>query len=89
MKYLKSLSKNNYAETWYALTSAYNKVANSTAGSIYGLKAVSTDLTAYVTQQALNGLFLKVGQEETAIRENPSARVTLLLKKVFGQLDNK
>lgn len=76
-------------ESWTSLTTAYNKVANSALGKVYGLKSVNTDLSTYVTDQALNGLFLKIGQEEKAIRENPSARVTTLLQKVFGQLDNK
>jgi len=42
------------------------------------------DLDAYVTGRALDGLFLTVAQEERRIRENPRARTTELLKKVFG-----
>ena len=42
------------------------------------------DLTQYVTGKALNGLFLMVEDEERKIRENPTARVTELLKEVFG-----
>ena len=42
------------------------------------------DLSAHVVQKALNALFLYVGREEAAIRENPAARSTDLLKKVFG-----
>jgi len=76
-------------ESWTTLTSAYNKVANSLVGKAASLKPVNTNLSAYVTQQALNGLFLKVGAEEKSIRENPSARVTTVLQKVFGQLDPK
>ena len=76
-------------ESWKTLTSAFNKVANSLVGKTYGLKPVSTNLSGYVTQQALNGLFLKVGNEEKNIRENPAARVTTLLQKVFGQLKTK
>jgi len=76
-------------ESWSSLTTVYNKVASSSVGKVYGLKSVNTDLSAYVTDQALNGLFLKVGNEEKAIRKDPSARVTTLLQKVFGQLDNK
>ena len=41
------------------------------------------DLDGYVTQGALDGLFLMLAQEEKQIRENPAARVTDLLKKVF------
>jgi hypothetical protein len=36
-----------------------------------------------VTQKSLDGLFVKVGQEEAQIRTNPAARTTDLLKKVF------
>jgi len=76
-------------ESWNTLKSAYNKVANSMIGKAASLKPVNTNLSAYVTQQTLNGLFLKIGNEEKNIRENPSARVTTLLQKVFGQLDTK
>lgn len=47
---------------------------------------VKADLTAHVVQKALNALFLYVGQEEAAIRANPAARSTELLKKVFSGL---
>ncbi len=45
----------------------------------------SLDLDHYVTNKALDGLFYMVGQEETKIRTDPSARVTDLLKTVFGK----
>lgn len=45
---------------------------------------VDTDLSDYVTQKALDGLFMKLGNEEAAIRENPTARTTDLLKKLWG-----
>ncbi len=41
------------------------------------------DLDAYVTGKALDGLFFMVAQEEIKIRQDPAARVTDLLKKVF------
>ncbi|HQX55811.1 MAG TPA: DUF4197 domain-containing protein [Pyrinomonadaceae bacterium] len=46
----------------------------------------ATDLDAYVTQKALDGLFLLVADEEKQIRKNPLGRTTSLLKKVFGVL---
>ncbi|WP_369015571.1 DUF4197 family protein [Escherichia coli] len=49
--------------------------------SMLGDKA---DLNSYVTQKALDGLYLRVGDEEKAIRTDPAARSTDLLKKVFG-----
>ena len=42
------------------------------------------DLDQYVTDKALEGLFHMVGQEEIKIRKDPAARVTDLLKTVFG-----
>jgi len=48
------------------------------------MSAESLDLNRYVTSQALDGLFFMVGEEEKKIRTDPAARVTDLLKKVFG-----
>lgn len=45
----------------------------------------SLDLDHYVTNKSLDGLFYMVGQEEKKIRTNPAARVTDLLKIVFGK----
>jgi len=70
------------------LTSTYNNVANSIAGQIAGINPVTnTDLTDYVTGKGLNGVFIKVADEELKIRKDPAARVTDLLEKVFGELD--
>ena len=45
---------------------------------------MSFDLDKYVTTKALDGLFVMVAEEEKKIRQNPAARVTDLLKKVFA-----
>jgi len=45
-----------------------------------------TDIDGYVTQQALDGLFSMVAVEDQRIRENPLARSSDLLKKVFGSV---
>ncbi len=45
---------------------------------------VKTDLTGYVVEQGMAGIFYYLGQEEAAIRENPAKRTTELLRKVFG-----
>ena len=76
-------------QSWNALTSAFNKVAASPVGIYGGLKPVNVTPEEYVTQKALDALFLKVGEEEKKIRENPVARITAILKRVFGQLDKK
>jgi hypothetical protein len=48
------------------------------------LGAETVDVDAYITDKALDGLFYMVAEEEKRIRENPIARTTDLLKKVFG-----
>jgi hypothetical protein len=48
----------------------------------------SFDLDHYVTNKALDGLFLMVGQEEKKIRTDPAARTTDLLRTVFGGKKN-
>ncbi len=56
--------------------------------SRYGLSAVSNDLRSDMTDHAVNfgldGMFLYVAEQEREIRENPVARTTDLLRKVFG-----
>lgn len=46
---------------------------------------IKLDLTEYVTDSALNGLFTVVGQQEEKIRKDPQAQVTSLLRSVFGK----
>jgi hypothetical protein len=76
-------------DSWNLLTGKWNSLANSVAGRVAGLKAVNTDLDDYLTNKALNGMFLKVEGEELKIRKNVSARISPLLQKVFGSLDVK
>jgi len=64
---------------WTPLATGYNK-----AGMLTGKKAVDPDLDAYVTQKAVEGLFVLVAEEEGRIRQDPMARTSELLKKVFG-----
>jgi hypothetical protein len=46
----------------------------------------STDIDAYVTNKALDGLFKLVAEEEQRIRQSTAARTTDVLQKVFGAL---
>jgi len=70
------------------VTSAYKNMVGK-AGFAGGLVDSSTlDLDKYVTDKTLDGLFLKLAAEEKLIRQNPLARSTDLLKKVFGSLGN-
>jgi hypothetical protein len=71
-------------ESWNTLTGEWNKIANSFIGQAAGFTPVNVKLDEYLTQKALDGLFLKIGEEEKKIRTDPMARVTELLKRVFG-----
>lgn len=72
------------SSAWNTMTSQWNKVASSTVGKIAGLNEVNTDLSDYLTEEAVETLYTKVGEKETAIRTDVSERTTALLKKVFG-----
>jgi hypothetical protein len=54
--------------------------------SIPGVKKTKFELNDYITDKGLDGLFFMLAKEEKKIREDPAARVTDLLKKVFGSL---
>ena len=71
-----SLDKVDATKYWSQTFSVYNK---------FSTKQVNTDLTAYVTQKAIDGIFYQVALEEQKIRKDPAARVTDLLRSVFGQ----
>ncbi len=73
------------SDSWNTLTSQWNRLAGSAVGRISDLKTVDTQLDRHLTNQALDGLFLKLAVEEEKIRTNPAARVTDLLRRVFGQ----
>jgi hypothetical protein len=75
-------------ESWDTLVGKWNQVAGSFLGQTAGLKKVDTQLEDYLTAKALDGVFLKIAGEEKLIREDPAARVTSLLKKVFGSVDS-
>ena len=70
-------------EIWNTITTTYNAWA-----MINGTDQVNTDLDEYVTEEALNGLFYKVAQEEKEIRRDPmdwiNTTVGDILNKVFG-----
>lgn len=72
----KSLNKVGAPDIWKTVFSTYNRVAAN---------KVNPDLTGYVTERALNGLFVTIGDEEAKIRTNPASQVTGLLQKVFGK----
>jgi hypothetical protein len=72
-----SLDKVNATAYWSEMATLYNKLPTTR-------QKLNTDLAAYVTERALNGVFVYIAEEEGKIRTNPAAQVTDLLKKVFG-----
>lgn len=71
-----TLKKNNATRYYTDLVTRYNKLPL--------VQKVNPNLTEYATGKAVDGLFILVAQEEQKIRENPAARVSDLLKRVFG-----
>lgn len=75
-----SLGKVGADDIWAQIITQYNNFTG---------KTVTTDLNAYITQQAINGVFKMVAQKEEGIRNNIGLRTTPLLKEVFGLQDKK
>ena len=70
-----SMSKKNVDQTWSHVTGLYNQHVGG---------EIETDLNAYITNKALDGLFYLIAEEEAKIRKDPMHRVTEILQKVFG-----
>jgi hypothetical protein len=68
-----------------SLAEKYNAVAGK-AASFGLLKKEDANIQRYVTEKALDGLYLMIGEEEKKIRANPVATGSAILKKVFGSL---
>ncbi len=73
----RALSKVNATKYWSNVMDTYNKIP--------GVQKMNPDLAGYATQKAIDGLFIMVAKEELKIRQDPAARVTDILKKVFGK----
>lgn len=67
------------------LAKQYNSFAGQ-AASFGVIDAKSANIESYVTEQALDGLFTMIAEQEASIRENPAGAATSLAKKVFGAL---
>lgn len=74
-----SLSKVGATKYWGDVVNRYNTIPLVTP--------INADLSEYVAQKAIDGLFLEIAQEELKIRGNLGARSTPLLQKVFGYAD--
>lgn len=72
-----ALQRTDATKHWKAVFETYNKLPTT-------FKKINTDLSGYVTDRALSGLFYQVALEEQKIRKDPAARVNDVLKKVFG-----
>jgi len=70
-----SLVKMDATKYWKDVFTNYNRFSKD---------QVNTDLTAYVTEKALSGLFYNISLQEQKIRKDPAAQVTDILKKVFS-----
>lgn len=71
-----ALKKTDATKYWKDVFTQYNRFSS---------KKINTDLTAYVTEKSLAGIFLSIAREEQEIRTNPAARISTLLQKVFAQ----
>lgn len=80
-KIQESLSTVGADKIWENIINKYNQIPL--------VKPVEANLTKYVTTQAINGLFVKVGDKEREIRTNIASRTTPLLQSVFAMQDNK
>lgn len=72
-----AISQVKVTSYWAPLVTIYNKIP--------GVKKQNPDLNDYVCNKAINGLMLLIADEEIKIRKDPAARVSDLLKKVFGK----
>lgn len=71
-----SLNRVNATRYYSDIVTRYNQIPL--------VQKVNPDLDDYATDKAIEGLFLMIAKEEKNIRENPVARTTEILKKVFG-----
>jgi hypothetical protein len=71
-----SLDKVNATKYYSDIVTRYNQIPL--------VQKVNPDLNDYATDRAIEGLFLMIAKEEKNIRDNPAARTSALLKKVFG-----
>jgi len=73
-----AISNVKVTKYWENVANAYNKLNMLSKG-----KKVNPDLESYITDKAIEGLFKLIAKEEEQIRDNPAARTTDLLKKIF------
>jgi hypothetical protein len=75
---------------WDKFIIAHNAILKSPANLLMKLEPVNDpDLSSYVTRKALDGLFLKIAEEEQEIRDDPYKYANSLIEKVFGNSSAK
>jgi hypothetical protein len=74
---------------WTRLTNAYNQALPVIKLADPNAKSVNTDIGQFCTEKALDGLFLKVQQEEKKIRQDPYKWAVDIITKVFGSVYKK
>ncbi|MBW3467737.1 DUF4197 domain-containing protein [Arthrospiribacter ruber] len=68
-------------------TRFYGDIANTYNAIPLTNRRIDPDLNAYVTEKAIDGLFLLIAEEEKSIRENPLERTSALMRRVFAAQD--
>lgn len=78
-------------DSWETLCSAYDtaKDINNALPLRDPMPDITSDLAQYATEKALDGLFIKIAEEEQEIRKNPMDYASAIIKKVFGALLQK
>jgi len=79
----KTMARYDVTKQYHNLLTQYRSGPMGIGGLLGGVTQ-NFDLNKYVTQKALDGLFVVMGQEEVKIRTDPAARLTPLLRQVFG-----
>lgn len=71
-----AINKVQLTKYWAPIVTSYNRLP--------AVQKQNPDLSAYVTDRAIQGLFKLIAEQELKIRKDPAARISDLLKKVFG-----
>ena len=74
---IKSMKQFEVAQKWNRLVTKYNSIPLT--------QKINPDLEDYITNKAIDGLFVLITEQEKEIRTNPYARTSEILQKVFGK----
>lgn len=72
----KAIDKVQLTKYWKPIITKYNKIPM--------VQKMNPDLEAYVTEKAIEGMFVLIAEEELKIRKDPAARINDILQQVFG-----